>query len=199
MKKRSKILSTIVILAVLIGGYFGVKFLLKVKRWKNLDSTYSEAFQSPKQVAPSVKGKKVLFHIKTGLDQDDSQICVGFNIIFAAIEAGGDVTILFDSGATLDLTEKRHNLLSTGVPLRLKKVIAAQMNLPLDEMPSNYGEYLALLNKKGAKVYANTAMNVVTGYSDKVLKKYKNYSYIEPVTYAGIVEHISKADVVISY
>ncbi len=55
--------------------------------------------------------------MKTGLDQDDSQICVGFNIILASLEAGADVTVVFDAGALLDLTGKTRNLESTGVPI----------------------------------------------------------------------------------
>jgi hypothetical protein len=53
--------------------------------------------------------------------------------------------------------------------------------------------------EKFLKSVSNIAMNVVTGYSDNVLKKYKNYFYIEPVIYAGIAELILKAEVVISY
>lgn len=186
---------TLAIAALVLGG----PFLLKLSRWKHLDATYQEAFPSPAVLAPSLKGKKVLFHMKTGLDQDDSQLCVGFNIIFAAIEAGADVFVLFDAGATLDLTEKSHNLASTGVPLRLKKVIAAQMKFPLDRMPANYGEYLVLLHERGARVYANTAMNVVTGFADKVLKPYPDYPFIKPATYAGVAELLASADKVFIY
>lgn len=93
--------------------------------WRQLDQTYEEQFVSPFEAAPNLKGKRFVFHMKTGLDQDDSQICVGFNIIFAAIEAGADVSILFDAGAILDL---HGNLVATSVPVRLQKVIAYQMN-----------------------------------------------------------------------
>ena len=189
------VIATFAIAALALGG----PFLLKVSRWKHLDATYHEVFPSPAVLAPSLKEKKLLFHMKTGLDQDDSQLCVGFNIIFAAIEAGADVSILFDAGATLDLTDKSHNLASTGVPLRLKKLIAAQMNVSLDSMPANYGEYLLLLHKRGAKVYANTAMNVVTGFAGKVLKAYPDYPFIKPTTYAGVAELHASADKVFIY
>lgn len=186
---------TFVIAALALGG----PFLLKLSRWKQLDATYQEVFPSPAVLAPSLKEKKLLFHMKTGLDQDDSQLCVGFNIIFAAIEAGAEVSVLFDAGATLDLTDKSHNLASTGVPLRLKKLIAAQMKLPLDRMPANYWEYLLLLHERGARVYANTAMNVVTGFADKVLKPYPDYPFIKPATYAGVAELLASADKVFIY
>lgn len=179
--------------------YSGGQFMKKLKQWRHLDATYAESFVPPAELAPSLKEKKTLFHIKTGLDQDDSQICVGFNIIFAALEAGAQVSVLFDAGATLDLTDKAHNLEATGVPLRLKKVIASQMNLPLNEMPKNYKEYLELLNARGAKVYANTAMNVVTGFSDKVLKPYPGYEFIRPLSYAGVAELFGNAEITVVY
>ncbi len=185
---------------IFVGGVlFGLPFLNKVRQWKHLDATYQENFPAPSTLAPTLRNKNVLFHIKTGLAQDDSQICVGFNIIFAALEAGAHVTVLFDSGATLDLTDKRHNLRSTRVPLRLKKVISAQMNVALDKMPKNYGEYLELLHTRGAKVFANTAMNIVTGASDQVMKGYPEYPFISPITYAGVAELFAKTDVTYSY
>lgn len=197
--KMKKIALALLILTLFAAVFLGIPFLQKVKQWRHLDATYQESFVLPETLAPSLKAKNALFHIKTGLDQDDSQICVGFNIIFSAIEAGAKVTILFDAGATLDLTDKRHNLASTAVPLRLQKVIAAQMNLPLRNMPSNYKEYLELLHQRGAKVYANTAMNVVTGASDHVMKGYEAYPFIDPITYAGVAELFAQADVVYSY
>lgn len=78
------------------------------------------------------------------------------------------MTVLFDAGALLDLTGKRHDVESTGVPRRLRKVIAAQMNLPVAQMPNHYGDYVRLLHQRGARVVANTAMLIVTGNADQV-------------------------------
>ncbi len=127
------------------------------------------------------------------------QICVGFNVFFAALEAGSGVTVLFDAGALLDLTVKKHNLESTGVPLRLKTLIAAQMNHPLEQMPTTYIEYLDRLQRRGASVYAKTAMLIVTGDKEKVQEKLAGYEYVEPVTYAGVARLLSEADSVIVY
>ncbi len=189
----------LIVAAVLIlgvGGYFGYRFAAKLAKWRHLDRTYSEEFPSPAELASAVKGKHVLFHFKTGLKQDDSQICVGFNTVFAALEAGADVTVLFDAGATLDLDS---NLASTGVPERLKKVIASQMHLPLDEMPDDYGAYLDLLHKRGARVYANTAMLIVTGEADKVKQSPPRHPYVIPATYADVVRLSAEADTVLVY
>lgn len=189
----------LVFLVLGVGGYFGYGFVSKLMTWRHLDQTYQEQFKSPVEIAPELKGKKIVFHMKTGLDQDDSQICVGFNVVLASIEAGADVTVVFDAGALLDLTGKKHNLESTGVPLRLKKLIAAQMNLPLKQMPNNYKEYLELMNQRGSSVFANTAMLIVTGGAEQVQAKVAGYDFVEPVTYARVAELLMQGDLVIVY
>ncbi|HBL46220.1 hypothetical protein [Gimesia sp.] len=195
--KRKRIVIAVGLLIVLgTGAYFGTRFVSKLLTWRELDQTYEEQFAPPSEIAPDLKGKRLVFHMKTGLDQDDSQICVGFNIIFAAIEAGADVSILFDAGAILDL---HGNLASTSVPVRLQKLIAYQMNLSVDQMPKNYGEYLDLLQRRGAKVYANTAILIVTGDAPQVKQKISGYEFVEPVTYAKVAELLSEADSVIVY
>jgi len=199
MSARVTVIVVIVLIAVGAGGYAGYRFVSRLMTWRHLDQTYQEQFKSPAEIAPELKGKKVLFHMKTGLDQDDSQICVGFNIILASLEAGADVTVVFDAGALLDLTNKRHNLESTGVPIRLKKVIAAQTNRPLEQMPNNYREYLELLRQRGATVYANTAMLIVTGDATQVTAKVAGYDFIEPVAYARLAHLLAQADSVIVY
>lgn len=198
--RKTKWIVVVVALLVLgLGGYFGFRFASKLATWRHLDQTYEEEFPSPSEVASDLEGRKVVFHFKTGLDQDDSQICVGFNIVFGAIEAGADVVVLFDAGALLDLTAKRRNLESTGVPVRLQKVIASQMNLPVDQMPKNYKEYLGLLKHRGAEVYANTAMLIVTGDATQVKQKLPGYEFVEPITYAGVAKRLADADVVLVY
>lgn len=196
--KRDGIVVAILIVVGAV-GYFGYRFVSKLMTWRHLDQTYQEQFKPPAEIAPELKGKTIVFHMKTGLDQDDSQICVGFNVILASLEAGAKVTVVLDAGALLDLTGTGHNLESTGVPLRLKKLIAAQMNLPLKQMPNNYKEYLELLNQRGASVFANTAMLIVTGDAEQAQAKVAGYDFIEPVTYARLAELLMQADLVIVY
>lgn len=197
--KSRKLVVLIAVIVLAAGGYFGYRLVSRVMIWRHLDQTYQEQFASPAEVAPELEGKRLVFHVKTGLDQDDSQICVGFNVILASLEAGADVTVVFDSAALLDLTAKSHNLESTGVPLRLRKVIAAQMNLPLEIMPANYREYLELLHERGAKVYANTAMLVVTGDAERVLEKLPGYDFVEPAPYARLASLLVGGDSIIVY
>ena len=184
---------------VLSAAVVAVRFVPRIQKWRHLDATYAEEFAAPRQLAPGLAGQRVLFHIKTGLNQDDSQICVGFNIVLAALETGADVTVLFDAGALLDVTGEHSNLESTGVPERLRKVIAAQMHRPLDEMPGNYGEYLEYLHRRGTKVYANTAMLVVTGDAATVQRDLPSYPFIEPAPYAQVARLLTEADTVLVY
>jgi hypothetical protein len=83
--------------------------------------------------------------------------------------------------------------------VRLQKVIAYQMNLPVNQMPKDYGEYLDLLHRRGAKVYANTAMLIVTGDAPQVKQRISSYEFVEPVTYSKVVDLLSAADSVIGY
>lgn len=192
--------------ALLLGGVVvataavvAVRLVPKIQKWRHLDATYAERFASPAQLAPGLAGRRVLFHMKTGLNQDDSQICVGFNVIFAALEAGAEVDILFDAGSLLDLVGQRSSLAATGVPVRLKKVIAAQMNLPLEEMPDDYGQYLELLHERGARVFANTGMSIVTGSAEQVMAPLPSFTFVEPAPYAQIVQLLADADTVVVY
>lgn len=192
--------TVVVSLAVaVIVSVIGVQVGRRLQTLRRIDRTYSEAFPPPTLLAPSVRGKRIVFHMKTGLAQDDSQICVGFNVILAALQAGADVTVIFDAGAVLDLSDGRHNLERTSVPERLAKVIVAQTHIPAERAPANYRAYLDLLHALGAKVYADTEINVVTGVSDKVLRGFAKYPYVLPIPYAGIVEQISTAQTLIVY
>lgn len=195
-KRQTAVVIGVLLVVLGAGAYFGSRFVSKLLTWRHLDRTYEEEFPSPSEVAPGLEGKRIVFHFKTALAQDDSQICVGFNVVFAAIEAGADVSMLFDAGAVLDL---RGKLASTGVPVRLQKALAYQMNLPVDQMPKNYGEYLDLLHRGGANVFANTAMLIVTGDASQVKHKIPGYEFIEPVTYARVAALLSEADSVIVY
>ena len=88
-RNRTTVILTVAGVLVLgIGVYAGVGFASKVLTWRHLDAAYQEQFLPPSEIAPDLEGKRLVFHVKTGLDQGDSQTCVGFNIIFAALEGG---------------------------------------------------------------------------------------------------------------
>ena len=181
------------------GAWKGWDLARKIVRWRHLDATYTESFASPVRLAGDLAGRKLTFHMKTGFEQDDSQICVGFNVIYAAVGSGAEVSVLFDAGALLDLTGEESHLHATRVPLRPRKVIAAQMNVALDEVPANYGAYLDLLHENGAAVYANTATLVVTGDAGKVQRQLPAFPYVRPAPYATVAGLLARADTVVAY
>lgn len=91
------LLGAVVVTAV---AWKGWDLARTVARWRHLDATYEESFAPPAGLAPDLAGRRLTFHVKTGLEQDDSQICVGFNVIYAALRSGAEVSILFDAGCT---------------------------------------------------------------------------------------------------
>lgn len=187
------------VVSAILAVILGTTWVPRLLTWRELDRSYAEEFSPPATLAPSLAGRHLLFHMKTGLAQDDSQICVGFNIILAALESGAQVKVLFDAGALLDLKGEDPRLARTGVPERLRKAIAAQMHRPVEEMPLDYGAYLEHLDARGAEVFANTAMLVVTGDASRVQTRIPAYPFIEPAPYARVAQLIVEADRVIVY
>ncbi len=46
-----------------------------------------------------VEGETILFHLKTSLKHDDAQLCVAYNVIWAALDDGLKVNVLIDADA----------------------------------------------------------------------------------------------------
>ena len=176
-----------------------IRWSLKTSNMKRLDREYTEAFDTPSVIAPELKGKNIVFQIKTGLSVDDAQICEAFNIVLAAVQAGARVDVLFSGSASFDLVGETSKLEKTGIPERLRKLIAYQSGLPLEDIPFNYKEYLTLIHDRGATIYVNAAFNVVIGASDQVMQANPGYAYVTPITYAGVAKIISQNDVNIVY
>jgi hypothetical protein len=130
---------------------------------------------------------------------DDAQICEGFNVALIALEAGADVTIVFSGSAALDFLGSPSRLETTKVPERLRKLIAYQSHVPLNEVPHNYKNYLEMIHKLGADMVINTGFNIVLGKSDKLLRANPAFEYIRPVTYAELTKIIAKSETYISY
>jgi len=75
MKSRTTILIVSTVLVILVAAGF---ILPKVPVWmkrKSLDNEYEESFPHPTEISSALKGKKVVYHIRTGLGVDDAQIC----------------------------------------------------------------------------------------------------------------------------
>lgn len=119
----------------------------------------------------SAGGDKILIHVKTALSVDDAQICAVPNVAWAALEAGNDVTLLFDASAVTSVTKgwgwrgwfgaESTPMDRAGLPERERRSLSEQLGYPLDEIPHDYGEYLRFLKDKGVKLYINKTMTVL--------------------------------------
>jgi predicted peroxiredoxin len=116
-------------------------------------------------------GKKILIHVKTALNKDDAQICVVPNVAWAALQAGNDVTLLFDGSAVTSVTKgwgwrgwfgaESTPMDRADLPERERRALSEQLVYPLDKIPHDYGEYLRFLKDKGVKLYINKTMTVL--------------------------------------
>lgn len=149
------------------------------------------------------QGKTMLIHIKTDLAKDDAQICVAYNMIWAALEKGYTVNVLIDASAVNTYKKNwrgKNKLAEYKMPENLRKELSRQFNVSLSNMPATYGEYLEFLHKKGAKFYMNGAMLVVAGIS-KAYGDMSNIStdFFTPVIIPEMINLISSSDEYIVY
>jgi hypothetical protein len=131
----------------------------------------------------SEETQTILFHLKTGLKHDDAQICVAYNEIWAALEEG-----LKD-----DIQEYK-------LPERLRKGLATQFEVPLEQVPETYGAYLEMLNQKGAQFYINSAFLVLAKIEEQ-MGTVENVSakFFQPITLKNMLKLRTTADYYLVY
>jgi hypothetical protein len=122
------------------------------------------------EAAPTVAAaeRPLVFHVKTALSVDVAQICVVPNVAWAALAEGRPVTIVFDGSAVTSVARgygwrgwlgiDSTAMERAGLPERERRSLAEQFDLPLEEVPEDYGEYLRFIKEKGAEIYYNTTM-----------------------------------------
>jgi hypothetical protein len=133
-----------------------------------------------------------LVHLKTGLKKDDAQICVAYNVIWAALKKGYKVKVLVDADAI--------NTFKTGwggkddieeykIPDNLRQELANQFKVPIDSVPKTYGDYLTMLEREGAEFYINQAFLIVSkiGTPENLLEKV-SAKFFKPISLEEIVE-----------
>jgi formylmethanofuran dehydrogenase subunit C len=79
------------------------------------------------------------------LKKDDAQICVAYNIMWAALEEGYKVKVLVDADAinTYKLGWKgKDDIEGYKIPENLRKSLADQFGVTLDAVPKTYGQLL---------------------------------------------------------
>ena len=163
--------------------------------------------------------RKVLVHLKTGITQDDNQMCVAFNIAQAAVEAGDQVEMFFDAAAVFDLqdaasrggeaatsqptsqpteSEGPYNL-KYELPDKLKRILSQQFSIPIEELPLTYFAYLEMLKGKGAVVTFNGALAHLVSLSDSVTGRESVTDIATPLNLNEILDRRAKADVYFVY
>jgi len=155
---------------------------------------------------PSVAKEKqetMLFHLKTSLNHDDSQICVAYNMIWAALDEGLKVDVLVDADAINTYKvgwRGKDDIEAYPLPERLRKSLAEQFDMKPEEVPESYGQFLRMLHNKGANFYVNTAFLVLAKIEGK-MGETKNLSvkFFKPVTLREMVKLQTDADYYMVY
>ena len=177
--------------------------------------------------AVQAAGHQVFLHLKTGITQDDNQMCVAFNIAQAALAAGDQVEMFFDAAAVFDLQngqaeddsnaeeatskpatkptsqpvageEIPYNL-RYELPDKLKQILSQQFGVAVEALPKDYYGYLKMLQDNGATLTFNGAMAHLVSLSDSVKGKERLADIATPLDLQEIVEHRARADVYFVY
>ena len=144
-----------------------------------------------------------LVHLKTSLKKDDAQICVAYNIIWAALEEGYIVKVLVDADAinTFKIGWKgKDDIEGYKIPENLRKALAEQFKVGLENVPKTYGAFLAMLKEKGVEFYINTGFLIVSkiGTPDDLLGKV-SAKFFKPITLKDMVKLRTDADYYMAY
>jgi len=144
-----------------------------------------------------------LIHLKTSLDKDDAQICVAYNMIWAALKKGYNVNVLVDADAINTFKKGwsgKDDIEDYKIPNSLRKEMALQFNTTLDNTPDTYGNYLKLLNNEGAKFYINKAYLIVAkiGTPENPLSKV-SMKFFKPITLQEMVDIRTSATYYMAY
>ena len=151
------------------------------------------------------EGKPIfLVHLKTALGKDDAQLCVAYNVIWAAIEKGYNVKVLVDASA-IDTFKKgwfsgEDHISGYKVPENLRKTLAKQFNRPVTDIPKTYGEFINMLYNLGAEFYINRAYLIVSkaGTEDEPLKNI-TVKFFKPVTIMDMIQLRKEANIYMVY
>jgi hypothetical protein len=144
-----------------------------------------------------------LIHLKTSLKKDDAQICVAYNIMWAALEEGYKVKVLVDADAinTYKMGWKgKDDIEGFKIPENLRYALSDQFGVPFETVPKTYGKFLIMLKDRGVEYYINTGFLIVSkiGTPDDPLKKVSN-KFFKPVTLREMVKMRTKANYYMVY
>lgn len=156
------------------------------------------------QVSPG-EAAQILIHMKTSLAVDDAQICAVPNIAWAMVKAGHQVKILVDASAVTSVTKGFgwfNNLVRSdstaldraALPERERQSLSEQMDISLEEIPHNYGEYFHFLKTRGVEIYGNQTMMLLYNIDLSQVD-----AAVIPIPLGPMVELFSSADKIVVY
>ena len=155
------------------------------------------------QLAADEGSETVLFHLKTGLKHDDSQICVAYNMIWAALDKGLKVDVLIDADAAKTFKvgwRGKDSIEDFPLPERLRKSLSEQFGVDLKDVPERYGSFLEMLHDRGAEFYINSAFLVLAKIETEMGKVEKiSAKFFKPVTLKEMLELRARADYYMAY
>ena len=144
-----------------------------------------------------------LIHLKTGLKKDDAQICVAYNMMWAALEEGYQVKVLVDADAINTFKtgwRGRDAIEGYKIPTSLRKAMASQFHRKIEDIPKTYGALLKMLKKRGVEFYVNTGYLIVSGIgTPKNPLKKVSAKFFKPVTLREMVKLRTSAKYYMAY
>ena len=151
----------------------------------------------------SISKEKVIIHLATNIKKDDGPPCVAFDIALVNLKLGKKVEFLFDSEAAWNLKrtgkDGKSDFDRYEVPKDLKQLLVQQLNDSEILGIKNFGEFLAFLSKKGAKITVNGTWNVLTGVEKELKGKTKLPNFVEPLDLKELANHINSSDIYYRY
>lgn len=144
-----------------------------------------------------------LIHLKTSLKKDDAQICVAYNVMWAAIEEGFRVKVLVDADAINTYKVGwggKDDIEGYKIPEHLRKALATQFDVALNAVPKTYGDFLSMLKDKGVEFYINTGFLIVSkiGTPEEPLNKV-SAKFFKPITLKEMVRMRADAKYYMAY
>jgi hypothetical protein len=118
------------------------------------------------------------------------------------VRSGYKVSILIDAGANADFLADDPAKSKWGkykLPEPVKQALAAELNLPVDQLPSSYLDYLKWIAGQGARVYMNSTMNLLNGTATKVQTQQKAPPFIKLITIPEMAKLIAESEKYIAY
>jgi len=147
--------------------------------------------------------RTMLIHLKTSLKQDDAQICVAYNMIWAALAEGLKVKVLVDADAlnTFKIGWRgKDDIEDYKIPKNLRQALAEQFSVALTAVPKTYGAFLNQLHEKGAEFYVNSAFLVVAKIEKRLGSvKHLSAKFFQPVSLKEMVRLRTGADYYMVY